>query len=90
MTFEYPSYPELAASVRIRQNIVEAARRTALSFHTTKIERPEDYWTYTEESGFTILPGKPLIEALRKAIDCRPRMAIPARPEFLPDFPPTT
>src|ERR1039457_2413713 len=29
-TFEYPSYFELAAAVRIRQNIVEAARRTAL------------------------------------------------------------
>jgi hypothetical protein len=66
-TFEYPSYPELAASVRIRQNIVEVARRTALAFHTSKIERPEDYWTYTEERGFALLPGKPLIEALRKA-----------------------
>ncbi|MGE5758254.1 MAG: hypothetical protein ACM3W8_05260 [Sideroxydans sp.] len=67
VVFEYPSYPELAAAVRVRQNIVEAARRSALSFHTTKIERPEDCWTYTEESGFTLVPGKPLIEALRKA-----------------------
>lgn len=67
VTFEYPSYAELAAAVRIRQNIVEAARRTSLTFHTTRIERPEDYWSYAEESGFTILPGKPLIEALRKA-----------------------
>ena len=35
VTFEYPSYPELAAAVRIRQNLVEAARCTALSFNTS-------------------------------------------------------
>ena len=67
VAFDYPSYAELAAAVRIRQNIVAAARRTALSFHTTKIERPADYWAHTEQCGFTVLPGKPLIEALRKA-----------------------
>jgi hypothetical protein len=67
VTFEYPGYQELAASVRIRQNIVEAARHTALSFHATKIERPEDYWTYSSDNGFTVLPGKSLVEALRKA-----------------------
>lgn len=67
VTFEYPSYLELAASVRIRQHIVEAARRTALTFHISKIERPADYWTYQRKCGFILLPGKPLIEALRKA-----------------------
>lgn len=67
VTFEFPSYAELASAVRIRRNIVEAARRTALSFHTTEAERPSDYWTYDEDRGFTILPGKPLIAALRKA-----------------------
>jgi hypothetical protein len=67
ITFEYPGYSELAASVRIRQNIVVASRRTALSFHVSKIERPADYWHYSEQSGFTVLPGKPLIEALRMA-----------------------
>jgi hypothetical protein len=67
VTFEYPGYSELAAAVRIRQNIVEAARRTALSFHTHKIERPTDYWTYSRDTGFTVLPGKSFIEALRKA-----------------------
>lgn len=67
VAFEFPSQAELAASIRVRRNIVEAARRTALTFHTTRIERPEDCWTYAEESGFTLLPGKPLIEALRKA-----------------------
>ncbi|HXU93700.1 MAG TPA: hypothetical protein VFP33_08605 [Gallionella sp.] len=65
--FEYPSHDELVASIRVRCNIAEAARRTALAFHTSKIERPTDYWTYAEERGFTVLPGKPLIEALRKA-----------------------
>lgn len=67
VTLEYPSYPELVSSIRVRQNIVKASRRTALSFHTSKIERPTDYWTYTKETGFTVLPGKPLIEALRQA-----------------------
>lgn len=67
VAFEFPNYAELAASVRIRQNIVNASRRTALSFHTSKIERPVDYWTYSEQTGFTVLPGKSLIEALRKA-----------------------
>ena len=60
-------FRSLAASVRIRQNIVAASRRTALAFHVSKIERPTDYWYYTEERGFTVLPGKPLIEALRLA-----------------------
>ena len=67
IAFEYPSYAELAASIRIRRHIVEAARHTALSFHVSKIERPADYWTYSEDNGFTVLPGKPLIEALRMA-----------------------
>ncbi|HEX5338164.1 MAG TPA: hypothetical protein VFW53_06975, partial [Gallionella sp.] len=67
VAFEYPSHDELAASIRVRRHIAEAARRTALDFNTSKIERPADYWTYTKDNGFTVLPGKPLIEALRKA-----------------------
>ncbi len=67
VTFEFPSYAELAASISIRQYIVEASRHTTLNFHTSKIERPTDYWAYSEESGFTVLPGKSLIEALRMA-----------------------
>lgn len=65
--FEYPSYKELQCAVRIRKNIVDGARKTALSFHTTEAERPADYWTYTNGRGFTILPGKSLITALEKA-----------------------
>jgi hypothetical protein len=67
VTFKFPNYKELLASVRIRCNIVEAARNTALAFHTSKIERPSDCWTYTEEKGFTVLPGNSLTDALRKA-----------------------
>jgi len=67
VAFEFPSYAELRSAVRIRKNIVEAARRTALAFHTTDAERPADYWTYAEERGFTIQPGKPLVTALQKA-----------------------
>jgi hypothetical protein len=65
--FDLPSYNELASAVRIRKNIVEAARKTVLAFDTEEAERPGDYWTYSEENGFTILPGKPLITALRAA-----------------------
>ena len=64
--FEYPSFTEFAASVRVRMNIVKAARNTSLAFGTSKIERPVDYWTYSENRGFILLPGKPLIDALQK------------------------
>lgn len=67
VTFEFPSHAELASAVRMRQYIVEAARRTALAFRTSEAERPDDYWAYTRGIGFTVLPGRPLIEALRKA-----------------------
>lgn len=67
VVFEFPSYGELLAAVRIQRNIVEAAQRTVLSFHTTDAERPAEYWTYAEERGFTIRPGKSLIAALQQA-----------------------
>lgn len=67
VVFQYPSYAEFEAAIRIRKNIVEAAARTELSFHTSKIERPADYWRYSDDTGFTVQPGKPLIDALQKA-----------------------
>ncbi|GBG14220.1 uncharacterized protein NMK_1785 [Novimethylophilus kurashikiensis] len=67
VTFAFPSHDEMLASVRIRQNIVQGARRTALSFHTSKVDRPTEYWRYSEEAGFILVPGKHLIEALRTA-----------------------
>ena len=66
--FEYPGYDALASAVNVRRNIVNAAHKTELAFDTTRAaERPSDCWTFSEECGFTLQPGKPLIEALRKA-----------------------
>ncbi|MBK5205676.1 MAG: hypothetical protein JJD98_09800 [Polaromonas sp.] len=47
VAFEFPGHAELAAAVRIRRNLVVAGRKTALAFHTTEVDRPEDCWTYT-------------------------------------------
>ena len=67
MAWAFPSAEELISAVRMRQFIVQAARKTALNFHTSEAERPNDCWTYQEKTGFTVLPGSPLIEALIKA-----------------------
>ncbi len=67
VAFEFPSHDELAAAVRVRKNIVEAARGTALAFDTREADRPADYWAYDEDRGFTVLPGKSLVAALQKA-----------------------
>ncbi len=63
----FPSYAELAAAVRMRANIVHAARKTALAFHTHVAERPAGLWTYSRETSFTVRPGCSLIEALERA-----------------------
>ena len=65
--FRFPSYDEFLSAVRVRKYMVLAARKTTLDFHTTEAERPEDYWTYHQDTSFTILPGKSLITALQKA-----------------------
>lgn len=67
VAFEFPSLDELVSAVRIRRNIVQAARKTTLAFHTSALDRPLDCWTYDEDRGFTIRPGVPLIAALTKA-----------------------
>ena len=72
---EFPSAEELMAAVRIRRNIVVNAARTCLNFHTSAIERPEDCWRYSEETGFVLVPGSSLIESLKKA--CQPGEAGP-------------
>lgn len=64
---EFPNLDELASAVRIRANIVQAARQTTLAFHTCALDRPLDCWTYNENRGFTIRPGVSLITALIKA-----------------------
>jgi hypothetical protein len=67
VVLEFPSLDELVSAVRIRCNIVRAARKTTLDFDTEATERPEGYWAYNEDRGFTILPGVSLIEALTQA-----------------------
>jgi hypothetical protein len=66
VAFEFPSMDELLSAVRIRHNIVQAARKTTLAFHTSEVERPADCWTYHEDHGFTLLPGVSLVPALIK------------------------
>ncbi|HWK71558.1 MAG TPA: hypothetical protein VNS29_12040 [Burkholderiaceae bacterium] len=64
--FVFPSHGELVSAVRVRKNIVQAARLTALAFDTEHAERPQEYWAYSEERGFTVKDGSRLIEALQK------------------------
>jgi hypothetical protein len=67
LTWVFPSAEELISAVRMREFIVQAARKTALNFHTSEAERPEHCWTYQDETGFTVRPGSPLIESLIEA-----------------------
>jgi Protein-glutamine gamma-glutamyltransferase len=67
LAFDFPSHAELAAAVRIRRNIVVAARQTALAFGTLEADRPEDCWTYVQGKGFVVKPGCALIAALINA-----------------------
>ena len=68
ISFECACYEALLSTLRTRKNIVKAARNTELAFDTSNAaERPADCWSYSEEKGFTVLPGKSLIDALRKA-----------------------
>ncbi|MEG0822138.1 MAG: hypothetical protein RR412_10540, partial [Burkholderiaceae bacterium] len=65
--YDYPSLAEFEAALRVRAHIVDAASKTQLAFATGAAERPWDYWAYDNERGFTVRPGKSLIDALRKA-----------------------
>lgn len=67
LAFDFPSHAELAAAIRIRRNIVVAARKTALAFGTAEADRPEDCWTYVDDKGFVVKAGCALIPALIKA-----------------------
>jgi hypothetical protein len=66
VTFEYPSYAELAASVRIRQNIVEAARRAAYLSTPTRSNVDRLLDVLRRNNGFT-RARQVACEALRKA-----------------------
>jgi len=67
IAFDLPSHDELVSAVRLRRRIVRAASRTVLAFDTEHAERPEDCWRYAEATGFTVVPGHDLVDALRKA-----------------------
>jgi hypothetical protein len=64
---EFSSVSALLSNIQVRQNIVAAACRTQLAFHTSIANRPEDCWTYDADIGFKVLPDQPLILALQKA-----------------------
>ena len=65
--FLYQNYDEFIYAVRVRRNIVREAWRTQLAFSAKEAERPKDYWDYSEERGFVVKAGKPIIRALREA-----------------------
>lgn len=54
----------LQSHVRVRCNIAQAARKTALAFKTQAAERPASFWHYDETHGFLLQPGCDLIEAI--------------------------
>lgn len=65
--FEFQDLAALSSAIRVRENIVLAARKTALAFKTEAAERPTQFWRYEEEAGFILEPGTSLIEALISA-----------------------
>lgn len=67
LPFAFPTLDELVSHVRMRKDIVQSARKTALAFDTEAAERPEDCWQYGESIGFTLVPGHRLEDALVKA-----------------------
>ena len=65
--FEFNNLEALASVLRVRENIVYAARKTALAFRTEAAERPLEFWHYVEDAGFVLQPGTCLIKALISA-----------------------
>jgi len=65
--FQFETAAEFASHVRVQRRICRAAARTAVAFKTLAAERPEQYWSYDEEAGFLLRPGRHLTDALRAA-----------------------
>ena len=65
--FDFNDLDALSSAVRVRENIVLDARKTALAFKTTAAERPSEFWRYEEGAGFILQPHTRLIEALVSA-----------------------
>jgi hypothetical protein len=62
--FSFANLAALQSHIRVRRNMVLAARKTALAFKTEAAERPEADWRYQDGPGFILNPGRPLIAAL--------------------------
>ena len=60
----FPSFDELCAHVDVRKNICQAGTQTTLAFATETAQRPAQYWTHSDETGFILTPGAQLIPAL--------------------------
>ena len=63
----FPSFDEFDSARRIRFNLVRAAQHTSMDFKTDEVDRPPEHWQYHPDTGFTLKPGKCLIEALTLA-----------------------
>ena len=55
---------QFESHIRIRHNIVKAAKKTALSFETHTAQRPEAYWEPTERRGHVLREGVRLEDAI--------------------------
>lgn len=64
---DFPSFDEFESACRIRFHLVRAAQHTSMDFKTDEVDRPPEHWQYHPDTGFTLKPGKCLIEALTLA-----------------------
>lgn len=67
IVLDFPSLAEWHSALRMRRDVVLAARRTTMDFHTARVDRPPAFWDYDEDSGFILRPGVDLVEALTHA-----------------------
>ncbi len=58
---------QFESHLRVRCNIVRAAKKTALSFETTTAERPEAFWQAKEGRGYVLRQGVSLEDAILAA-----------------------
>lgn len=63
----FQSLAELVFAIHVRRNTVREAWRTQLAFSAEEAERPSGWWDYSEECGFVVKAGKPVIQALKAA-----------------------
>jgi hypothetical protein len=65
---EFPSKAEFFSSLRTRKHIIESAKKSHIQFNPTEINRPQEFWTYKNNSGFVLNPNKDLITALEATL----------------------